>query len=115
MLNCSARLWKGRSSDTRTTRGHKTPRTSRSRVARCFDRLNQAANGSIRYVNVVPEHGDQALDLISYLAEQNVLVGAGHTGATADMYKRAVSQGLRIAVHFTNGPTGSSFKPFRGR
>jgi N-acetylglucosamine-6-phosphate deacetylase len=27
---------------------------------------------------------------------------------------QAVQRGLRVAVHFTNGPTGSSFKPFGG-
>lgn len=79
-----------------------------------FDRLQAAAGGQIRYVNIVPEHGEVALDLIRHVTAQGVLVGAGHTSSTAEQYRRAVDAGLRIAVHFTNGPTGSSFKPFGG-
>jgi len=79
-----------------------------------FDRLNEAAGGNIRYVNVVPEYGEPALALTRYLTERNVLVGAGHSSCSAELYRRAVKSGLRIAVHFTNGPTGSSFKPFGG-
>jgi N-acetylglucosamine-6-phosphate deacetylase len=41
-------------------------------------------------------------------------MGAGHTDADADEYFRAVDHGLKIAIHFTNGPTGSTFKPFGG-
>jgi N-acetylglucosamine-6-phosphate deacetylase len=79
-----------------------------------FDRLNDAASGTIRYVNIVPEYGSAALDLTGYLSARGVLVGAGHVSCSAEMYQRAVERGLRIAVHFTNGPTGSSFKPFGG-
>ena len=66
----------------------------------------------IKNVNVVPEHGESALELIEYLTRENVVSGAGHTGATADQYNDAVEKGLRIAIHFLNGPTGSSTKPF---
>lgn len=79
-----------------------------------FERLNSAASGHIRYVNVVPEYGDSALELTEYLTELGVLVGAGHCSCPAEMYDQAIKKGLRIAVHFTNGPTGSSFKPFGG-
>ena len=81
---------------------------------RLFERLNRAAGGGIRYVNVAPEHGEAARRLVSHLTERGVLVGAGHTRCSADTYMRAVDKGLRVAVHFTNGPTGSSFKPFGG-
>ena len=79
-----------------------------------FKRLQNAAGGNIRYVNVVPEYGDAAIALIEYLTENGVLVGAGHTSCSAEVYSRAVDKGLRVAIHFTNGPTGSSFKPFGG-
>jgi len=79
-----------------------------------FEKLNEAAQGTISYVNVVPEHGQSALELTKYLAGRGILVGAGHTEVAADDYLRAVANGLRVAVHFTNGPTGSSFKPFGG-
>ena len=77
-----------------------------------FERLNEAARGTIRYVNVVPEFGKKACELTRALSEKGVLVGAGHTGCTATQYLEAVENGLRTAVHLTNGPTGSSFKPF---
>ncbi len=79
-----------------------------------FERLNEAAQGCISYVNVVPEHGETADTLIEHLTKKGVLVGAGHTDASADQYFRAVKKGLKVAIHFTNGPTGSSLKPFGG-
>lgn len=79
-----------------------------------FERLNEAAGGKICYVNVVPEHGESALRLTRYLTERGVVVGAGHTHASAEDYLHAVERGLHIAIHFTNGPTGSSLKPFGG-
>ncbi|MBN1351484.1 amidohydrolase family protein [candidate division KSB1 bacterium] len=77
-----------------------------------FDRLQAAANGHIKSVNIVPEYDAAAYELIKYLTAHNVVCGAGHTGATADQYTQAVENGLRIAIHFLNGPTGSSTKPF---
>jgi len=79
-----------------------------------FERLSEASQGALSYVNVAPEYGESALQLIKHLVRRGVVVGAGHTEATADDYLRAVDHGLRIAIHFTNGPTGSSLKPFGG-
>jgi len=79
-----------------------------------FERLDEAAEGRIRYVNVVPEYGDPAVTLTRRLTDRGILVGAGHTRCRADRYRRLVGAGLRVAVHFTNGPTGSSYKAFHG-
>jgi len=79
-----------------------------------FEHLNRLAAGAIKYVNVVPEHGAQALELMEHLRAAGILVGAGHTECSAAQYLEAVDHGLRVAVHFTNGPTGSSLKPFGG-
>jgi len=79
-----------------------------------FERLNQAARGHIRYAMIAPEWGQSAMRLIAELSQRGVLVGAGHTAATAESYVEAVRNGLRMAVHLTNGPTGTSFKPFQG-
>ena len=79
-----------------------------------FDRLREASRDTLCYVNVVPDYGDSALHLIRHLVRDGVVAGAGHTGASADAYLRAVDSGLRVAIHFTNGPTGSSLKPFGG-
>ena len=79
-----------------------------------FERLNDAAHGNIAYVNVVPEYGEAARPLMEHLTRQRVLIGAGHTDASAEQYAEAVRWGLKVAIHFTNGPTGSTFKPFGG-
>jgi len=94
--------------------GAQNPDHFREPSIELFEKLNEAAKGTISYVNVVPEHGESALELTKYLSERDILVGAGHTEVAADGYLRAVDNGLRVAVHFTNGPTGGSFKPFRG-
>ena len=82
--------------------------------AKTFDRLNRAARGTIRYVNVVPEYGQAALGLTRRLTEQGVLVGCGHSNCDAERVERAADAGLRVAVHFLNGPTGQLYKPFKG-
>lgn len=79
-----------------------------------FDELQEAAGGLIRIVNVVPEWGAPALDLIKHLVAEGVVCAAGHTGATGVQYSEAIKNGTRLATHFPNGPTGSSVKPFQG-
>jgi len=79
-----------------------------------FERLQRAARGHIRYVNVPPEHGAAAERLISHLAARNILIGMGHTSCPSEQVRRCQELGLRVSVHFLNGPTGSSFKPFFG-
>ena len=81
---------------------------------RTFDALNRAARGHIRYVNVVPEHGKAAERLMRHLSKKDVLVGMGHTSCGSEQVRQWQDLGLRISVHFLNGPTGSSFKPFFG-
>jgi N-acetylglucosamine-6-phosphate deacetylase len=94
--------------------GAQNPENFRAPDLRLFERLNRAARGHIAYVNIVPEFGKAADGLMRRLAELGVLVGAGHTSCDADEVLRAARSGLRVAVHFLNGPTGSSFKPFHG-
>jgi N-acetylglucosamine-6-phosphate deacetylase len=77
-----------------------------------FDELNPS--GLIRLVLVAPEYGRPAQTLIRHLARRGIIAGAGHTGATAEELTAARRAGLRYMVHFLNGPTGSSFKPFNG-
>jgi len=77
-----------------------------------FDALNES--GAIRLANVVPDSGEPAFELIESLTGSGIVVGAGHTDATADQFTEAVRRGLRYVIHFTNGPTGGSYKPFDG-
>jgi N-acetylglucosamine-6-phosphate deacetylase len=77
-----------------------------------FDRIKD--QGIIRLANVVPDSGKTSCELIRSLTERGVIVGAGHTDATADQVYDAVEAGLKYIIHFTNGPTGGSYKPFGG-
>ena len=77
-----------------------------------FSELQKAADGNIKIVNIVPEWGKDAFNLIEYLNKNDVLVAAGHTGANGNEYSTAIKKGLKLAIHVLNGPSSSSFKPF---
>ena len=77
-------------------------------------RWQELAEGGIRVVNLPPEHGQVALDLIPRLTEMGILTVAGHSGAYFDEFEAAVQKGLRGAVHLFNGPMRSFYKSFRG-
>ena len=94
--------------------GAQNPKNFRFPGVHVFEQLNRAARGNIRYMNVVPEYGAPAERLIRHLAKEGVLVGMGHSGCGADQVLKCVKLGLRVAIHFLNGPTGVSYKPFHG-
>ena len=77
-----------------------------------FDHINAA--GLVRLALVAPDGGGARLALVRHIARRGVIVGAGHTAATAEELQAARRAGLRYMVHFLNGPTGGSFKPFYG-
>ncbi|MDX9754817.1 MAG: hypothetical protein RBU29_12705 [bacterium] len=78
-----------------------------------LERLCQT--GAVRLVNIVPDHGLPSLLLIQKARQLGLMVGSGHTKASATLLKQAYEEyGLQYLVHFTNGPTGQSFKPFGG-
>ena len=79
-----------------------------------FNELQEAAGGLIKVVNVVPEWDELAFKLIKYLSQKKIVCAAGHTGAIGFQYDKAIKSGLRLAVHFLNGPTGSSSKSLDG-
>jgi len=95
-------------------RGAQNPEYFYTPSIELFERLHKAADNRIKIVNIPPEHNRPGLDLIEYLYENKIIAAAGHTGATARQYERAIEKGLTLAVHFLNGPTGSSTKPFDG-
>jgi N-acetylglucosamine-6-phosphate deacetylase len=81
-------------------------------AAEVFDEMNET--GVIKLLNIAPDSGEPAWKLTEYVTGKGVVVGAGHTDATAEQFRRSVDHGLRYVIHFTNGPTGGSFKPFHG-
>lgn len=68
----------------------------------------------VKLVNVAPERGEAAMELIRMLTADGVVVGCGHTAATADQINAAAMAGLKYFVHFLNGPTGHNYKPLDG-
>ncbi len=81
-------------------------------VTGSFDSIGD--KGSIKLVNVVPDFGKPSYKLIDYLTNKGVVVGAGHSNATCEQIEEAIWAGLKYFIHFTNGPTGGSYKPFHG-
>lgn len=67
--------------------------------------------GAVKVVNIVPDFGT---DLIRQAASKGVIVGCGHTLATAEQLAEGFEHGLKFIVHLTNGGMGRSFKPFNG-
>jgi len=79
-----------------------------------FDDLQNAADGNIKIVNVVPEWGSKGIRFIKYMQKKNIIVAIGHTAATAKETKLAIKNGASIGIHLFNGPSFSSYKPFDG-
>ncbi|MHC4396945.1 MAG: hypothetical protein ACYS1A_14985 [Planctomycetota bacterium] len=77
-----------------------------------FDSIEDG--GSIKLANVAPDAGRKSCELTEYLTDKGIVVGAGHTNATCEQVSDAVKSGLKYCIHFTNGPTGGSYKPFKG-
>jgi N-acetylglucosamine-6-phosphate deacetylase len=67
-----------------------------------FRRRQEAAAGRIRLVTLAPEVAG-ALGLIEYLVGQDVRVGIGHTSATREQIRAAVSAGATLSTHLGNG------------
>lgn len=67
--------------------------------------LYEIARGLIKVVTIAPEQPG-ALEAISWLREQGVIVSAGHTGASFDQAKQAVDAGVRHFTHCFNAMTG---------
>ncbi len=74
----------------------------------------EASNDLLKIFNIVPEWNGDVYQLITKLRNDNKLVGIGHSGATADQFNEAVERGASLAIHFLNGPSYSSTKPFFG-
>ncbi len=77
-----------------------------------FDSIED--KGTIKLANVAPDFGKAGCELTEYLTGKGIVVGAGHSNATCEQIAEATRAGLKYFIHFTNGPTGGSYKPFHG-
>ena len=67
-----------------------------------FRRRQEAAEGRIRIVTLAPEI-DGALELTEYLAASGVSVAIGHTAASPEQIRDAISVGATLSTHLGNG------------
>lgn len=67
-----------------------------------FQRLQEAAGGLIRLVTLAPET-EGALAFIERLVQRGIVVALGHTAATPQQIRDAVSAGARLSTHLGNG------------
>lgn len=65
-------------------------------------RLLEAAGGLTRIVTLAPEM-DPYHQTTRFLAEQNIVVSAGHTNASLDQLHGSIDSGLTMATHLGNG------------
>ena len=91
--------------------GAQNPAHFRHPSAEDFDRLNAAALGRIKVVDVAADHGYAAVDLVRHLVKCEVVASCGHTGANYAEMVACIDAGVTLAVHFSNGPSATSFKP----
>lgn len=66
-----------------------------------IQRWQDLSQGKIRMVTLAPEQ-DPSGQCVRWLADQGILVAAGHTNATLDELKRAIDYGLTIFTHLGN-------------
>ena len=98
----------------KASRGAHNPKHFQTPSVRLFKKLQLAAKGNIRIVNVAPEWDAPALTLIEYLSSQGIVCATGHSIATGAQYQTAIDRGSTLAVHVMNGFSSSSAKPFHG-
>ncbi|MCS7112391.1 MAG: amidohydrolase family protein [Candidatus Bathyarchaeota archaeon] len=64
-----------------------------------------------KLINIAVDFGS---DLVEYASSKGLIVGCGHSKASAKQLQEAWRKGLKYIVHITNGAMGQSFKPFDG-
>ena len=67
-----------------------------------FDAWQQAAGGRVKLVTLAPEVPG-ALAFIEALRDRDILVALGHTGATPQQIRDAVTAGATLSTHLGNG------------
>jgi N-acetylglucosamine-6-phosphate deacetylase len=65
-------------------------------------RLLDAAGGLVRMVTLAPEH-DAGLKVTRFLADQGIVVAAGHCDPDLDLLTAAIDAGLSMFTHLGNG------------
>lgn len=67
-----------------------------------FMALYKASGYNIREITIAPEVNG-AIDFIRKCGKENIVVGLGHHNGSADIIKKAIVAGARVATHLGNG------------
>jgi N-acetylglucosamine-6-phosphate deacetylase len=67
-----------------------------------FDALLRLSSGTLRLLTLAPEIPG-GLELVQHASSLGILVGLGHTLASADVIHEAVAAGARFSTHLGNG------------
>lgn len=68
-------------------------------------RLVEIGDGKIRLVTLAPER-DADAESTRWLADQGIVVAAGHSDASLDQLKQSIDAGLKLFTHLGNGCPG---------
>ena len=82
--------------------GAHPPAAVRPAELQAMKRLVDAAGGLVRIVTIAPEH-DLGLSVTRWLAEQKIIVSAGHCNPSLDQLRAAIDAGLSMFTHLGNG------------
>ena len=82
--------------------GAHNPNLLKSPTISEVQRLIEVGDGAIRMITIAPEL-DDALDVISYLAKNNIIAAIGHSDGSYDDALKAVDAGAALVTHFSNG------------
>ena len=82
--------------------GAHNPNLLKSPTISEVQRLIEVGDGAIRMITIAPEL-DHALDVISYLAKNNIIAAIGHSDGSYDDALKAVDAGAALVTHFSNG------------
>jgi N-acetylglucosamine-6-phosphate deacetylase len=82
--------------------GAHRPQAMRPADLDAMKRLVDAGQGLVRIVTLAPER-DAGLNVTRWLAEQKIIVSAGHCDTSFDQLRAAIDAGLTMFTHLGNG------------
>ena len=82
-------------------KGAQNPEFIRNPDIEEFDKLQELSGGNVKYIAMAPEK-DGAMEFISHVTKNGVVVAAGHTDATFDDVEEAIKHGLTNTTHTHN-------------
>ncbi|MEI7904903.1 MAG: amidohydrolase family protein, partial [Candidatus Firestonebacteria bacterium] len=75
-----------------------------------YEKLKKLSGDTIKRVLIAPEWGEPALKLIKHVTKTGAVAGVGHAGCSYGEFMKAYEAGVKVLVHFGNGPMSQNFK-----